>query len=146
VRDKAREHRRHRTPCSSLARTRARSGRRRCGAGPACQPEERGGRRDGLRHQHLGRPAIATHGQERRGTRLGQKERGGELAFGPKLRRILFLFPFLFLILQIHFQMQQHVCTSKYLTLLLILFIENYFSRLKCSQNCENKSNSPILK
>jgi hypothetical protein len=42
--------------------------------------------------------------------------------------------------------MQQHVCTSMYLTLLLILFIENYFSRLKCSQNCENKSNSPIFK
>jgi hypothetical protein len=42
--------------------------------------------------------------------------------------------------------MQQHVYTSKYLTLLLILFIENYFSRLKCSQNCGNKFNSPILK
>jgi hypothetical protein len=42
--------------------------------------------------------------------------------------------------------MQQHVCTSKYLTLLLILFIKNYFSMLKCSQNCGNKSNSPIFK
>jgi hypothetical protein len=42
--------------------------------------------------------------------------------------------------------MQQHVCTSMYLTLLLILFIENHFSRLKCSQNCGNKSNSPIFK
>jgi hypothetical protein len=39
-----------------------------------------------------------------------------------------------------------HVCTSMYLTLLLILFIKNYFSRLKCSRNCGNKSNSPIFK
>jgi hypothetical protein len=43
--------------------------------------------------------------------------------------------------------MQQRVCTSMYLTLELILFIENYyFPRLKCSQNCVNKFNSPIFK
>jgi hypothetical protein len=110
--------------------------------GPACQPEEKGGRRDGPVRQLLAGPA------HHRGPRLGEKgnaagpkrERRGA-GFGPKLRKKSFPFPFLFLILQIHFSndfgnnflleinqiktiknMQRHVCTNTHLTLYLILF------------------------
>jgi hypothetical protein len=69
--------------------------------GPSCQPEKG---KEGAAGA-LGRPATRPTAKRKEGRGWAKGREEGSWAFGPKLRRRIFLFPFLFLILQIHFQM-----------------------------------------